>query len=119
MKWAAQTFTRSVRVTADVTETITMPATGEVLINYEAIEGQGFHLELRVAGAARGDSPNWGFDAALPGSPRTFLAGPVLPGDYLAVLESGPMLYGGKMMAPPLPVTVKPGATTSITFQKP
>ena len=85
-QWATKTWTRTVPVRSDVTETITMPATGKIEIDYGAIEGEAFVVELRGRDLPADRRPNWIFEAAKAGSPRTFLAEPVLPGDYEAAL---------------------------------
>ena len=69
---------------ADVTETFTMPAAGKILVDFEAIDGDAFMLELRAPDVKEDQRPNWSFDAPASGSPRTFLAQPVLPGEWEA-----------------------------------
>jgi Carboxypeptidase regulatory-like domain len=112
-QWAAKTFTRSVLVKSDLTETFTMPAAGKILVDFGAIEGEAFLLELRAPDVKEDQRPNWIFDAPAAGSPRTFLAKPVLPGEWEAVL------LDGNQVAQAEPVTVRPGETSRVVFKKP
>ena len=111
-QWATKMWTRTLPVRSDVTETITMPAAGKIEIDYGAIEGEAFVVQLRDIPADR--RLNWTFEGAKAGSPRTFLAEPVLPGEYEAVL-----LQQGVPAVPRVSVTVRAGETTRITFRKP
>jgi hypothetical protein len=117
-QWAAKTWTRTVQVNADTVETITMPAAGKLEVDYAAIEGEAFIVELRAPDLKPGFRPNWLFEVGAPASPRKFVASPVLPGDYEAALFQVRPRDDGTLAAPLVPVTIRAGETTRVVLRK-
>jgi hypothetical protein len=116
-EWAQRPWTRTVVLKGDVTETITMPLPGKVLVDYSAIEGVAFRLHLASSGEeAKGMS--WHVAPESAGA-RVFEADPVLPGTYRVTIAHAMVSSEPASLAAPQDVRVRAGETTRVVLEKP
>jgi hypothetical protein len=113
--WAQRSWPRDVRVKDGQVETITMPKAGKILVDYSGIGEGPFWLALKGAGESTGQNAG-NIPRVQAGSPRVHEIGPVVAGEYEAVLRN----YDATTPEPAVPqsVTVRPGEATRLVFHK-
>ena len=121
-KWAGKTWTRSVLVDRDRTETVTMPPAGKILADHGEIARSFGRCNLNLEAADATAVSCTHFWIGCYGGPESLdesvhETGPIMPGEYIATVQ----VTGGKspLLSRPERVTIRAGETTRVVFRKP